>query len=498
MKRHFLNYGFITKIICTGIIILFQSCKTEQVEKAKPNVIIIITDDLGYADVGCFGAEGFQTPNLDRMASEGIRFTDFYAASSVCSPSRSALMTGCYAQNIGLPEVLHPWSETGINSEETTLAEVFKSQGYSTAIYGKWHLGHHPQFLPTRHGFDEFFGLPYSNDMWPNHPTKPDFFPDLPLMENEDVVELNPDQSHFTTQFTERTIKFIKDHKSDPFFIYLAHPMPHVPIYVSEKFKGKSEKGLYGDVVMEIDGSVGQILNALREEKLDENTIVVFISDNGPWLSYGDHAGSAGDLHEGKTTTFEGGQRIPCIMHWPGKIPAKTECRELATTLDILPTFVKLIDASFPEKPIDGKDIWPLISGQPGASTPHEAFYYYDVWKLDAVRSGKWKLQLPHKYFSVVEPGAGGIPGASDWKYIGLSLFDLENDIGEKHDVSADHPVIVKELVLLASKARQNIGDAEKKVVEDVDFFDARTFYRSRGNNNREAGRIKNTKLSEK
>jgi arylsulfatase len=398
-------------------------------------------------------------------------------------------MTGCYAQNVGLPEVLHPWSEKGINSEETTLAEVFKAKGYRTAIYGKWHLGHHPQFLPTRNGFDEFFGLPYSNDMWPNHPTKPNFFPDLPLMENEAIVGLNPDQSQFTTQFTERTINFIKENRNNPFFIYLAHVMPHVPLFVSDKFKGKSEKGLYGDVVMEIDWSVGQILKTLEEEGLDDRTFVMFTSDNGPWLSYGDHAGSAGVLHEGKTTTFEGGQRVPCIMRWPGKIPPGRECKELSTTMDLLPTFANLIDSPLPGHHIDGKDIWPLISGQPGASTPYEAFYYYDVWKLDAVRSGKWKLQLPHKYFSVIEPGSGGIPGENGWKYIGLSLFDLENDAGERIDVSAEYPGVVEDLVRLAAKARHEIGDAEKKVVEGVDFFDARTYYRIRGEYNREPGR---------
>jgi len=490
MNKHIKNIKFLGfLIVCMSVLAIFSGCKKEQNIKKKPNFIVIMTDDQGYSDVGCFGAEGFQTPNLDRMAAEGVRFTDFYVASSVCSPSRAALMTGCYSQNVGLPEVLHPWSEIGINSEETTIAEVFKSQGYSTAIYGKWHLGHHPQFLPTRHGFDEFFGIPYSNDMWPNHPTKPNFFPDLPLMENEAILELNPDQSQFTTQITEHTIKFIKDHKNNPFFIYVAHVMPHVPLFVSEKFKGKSEKGLYGDVIMEIDWSVGQILNTLKEEGLDENTFVMFISDNGPWLSYGNHAGSAGPLQEGKTTTFDGGQRIPCIMRWPGKIPDGEVCGELATTMDMLPTFVKLIDAPLPEKHIDGKDIWPLISSQPDATSPHEAFYYYDVWKLDAVRSGKWKLQIPHKYFSVIEPGSDGIPGRSEWKYIGLSLFDLENDIGEQHDVSAEYPEIVKRLILLAEKARHDIGDAEKKVIEGVDFFDSRTYYRIKGNNNREPGR---------
>lgn len=465
-------------------------CSMKGNSGSKPNFIVILCDDQGYGDAGCYGAKGFETPNLDRMAAEGIRFTDFYVASAVCSPSRAALMTGCYSQRIGLPEVLHPWSEIGISSEETTIAELLKQQGYATACYGKWHLGHHPQFLPTRHGFDEFFGLPYSNDMWPKHPTKPNFFPDLPLIENEDVIEFNPDQSQLTTRYTERAVKFIRDHKEVPFFLYLPHAMPHVPLFVSDKFKGKSKQGLYGDVMMEIDWSVGEILKTLDEEGLDQNTFVVFISDNGPWLSYGDHAGSAGPLREGKTTTFDGGQRVPCIMRWPGKIPAGKVCHEMATAMDLLPTFANLTGAPLPKHKIDGKNSWPLISGQPNARTPYEAFYYYNVWKLEAVRSGKWKLHLPHKYFGFGEGGTGGYPGKSVWKEIDLALFDLEKDPGEQHDVSATHPEVVERLLALAEKSRQDIGDAEKKVVKGKDFFDARTFYRIRGNNVREPGHI--------
>lgn len=486
--RNFKYLGY-TILFIAGLAVI-TGCRIQKDVEKKPNVILIFTDDQGYADVGAYGATGYQTPNLDQMAAEGIRFTDFYVAASVCSPSRAALMTGCYSQNVGLPEVLDSSSEIGIRSDETTIAEIFKSQGYNTAIYGKWHLGHHPEFLPTRHGFDEFFGIPYSNDIWPFHPTKPDFFPDLPLYENETVLEYNSDQSKFTTQFTERTVDFIRKNKSKPFFIYLAHVMPHVPLFVSDKFEGKSEKGLHGDVIMEIDWSVGQILQALKEEGLDEKTIVVFTSDNGPWLSYGDHGGSAGPLRDGKTTTFDGGQRVPAIMRWPGNIPAGEVCREIATTMDLLPTFAKLIKAPLPEKPIDGKDIWPLMSGQPDAVSPHEAFYYYDVWKLDAVRSGSWKLHLPRKYYTSVEPGSGGLPGTSDWDYIPLSLFDLENDIGEQNDVSAKYPEIVDKLLLLAQKARHEIGDAEKKVVEGIDYWQSRTYYRIRGINNREPGRI--------
>jgi arylsulfatase A-like enzyme len=294
----------------------------------KPNFIIIFCDDAGYADVGCFGAKGFETPNLDRMAAEGVRFTDFYVAAASCTPSRAALMTGCYPQRVSLPHVLGPKAKIGVNSEEQTIAELLKSRGYATACYGKWHLGHHPEFLPKRHGFDDYFGLPYSNDMWPHHPERPGGYPDLPLVEGERVIEYNPDQTKLTTWYTERAVKFIEANSDRPFFLYVPHSMPHVPLYVSDKFKGKSKQGLYGDVIMEIDWSVGQILSTLKRFGIDEQTLVIFSSDNGPWLSYGDHAGSARPLREGKGTTFDGGQREPCIMRWPGRIPVGTVCEE--------------------------------------------------------------------------------------------------------------------------------------------------------------------------
>jgi len=455
-----------------------------------PNIILIMTDDQGYADVGCYGAEGFRTPHLDRMAAEGMRFTDFYVGSSVCSPSRAALMTGCYPQRVGLPAVLHPWSEIGLSSEETTIAEILKSKGYATACYGKWHLGHHPEFLPLRHGFDEYFGLPYSNDMWPKHPTKPNYFPDLPLIQGEEILEYNPDQSKLTTWYTERTIDFIEQNTDQPFFIYLAHTMPHVPLFVSDKFRGNSQQGLYGDVVMEIDWSVGQIFNTLQQHGLDENTLVIFISDNGPWLAYGTHAGSADPLREGKTTTFDGGQRVPCLMRWPGKIPSGTICREITTAMDILPTIAAVVDAELPPHRIDGKNIWPLMAGLSRVTSPHDAFYYYNVWKLEAVRSGKWKLHLPHRYFGFKEGSTNGYPGESEWKRIDLALFDLEQDPGETHDVAPDHPEVVKKLLLLAESMREDLGDAEKKVVPGKDFFEARTFYRVPGTGIREPGTL--------
>ena len=293
-----------------------------------PNIVLILADDQGYGDVGCFGGKGFATPNLDRLAREGCRFTNFHVAQAVCSASRAALLTGCYPNRIGIHGALGPSARHGIHDEETTIAEVLKQKGYATGMAGKWHLGHHPQFLPVRHGFDEYFGLPYSNDMWPYHPeAKPGTYPPLPLIEGDKVIdaEITPDeQRNLTTWYTERAVKFIERNKDRPFFFYLAHSMPHVPLFVSDKFQGKSQQGLYGDVMMEIDWSVGEVLKTLDKHNLTDNTLVIFTCDNGPWLSYGNHAGSAGPLREGKGTAWEGGTRVPCIMRLPGKIPAGT------------------------------------------------------------------------------------------------------------------------------------------------------------------------------
>jgi arylsulfatase A len=431
----------------------------------KLNIVIIFCDDVGYADIGVFGAKGYETPNLDQMAAEGVKFTDFYAAAPSCTPSRAALMTGCYPQRIGLPNVIGPSAKIGISDQEQTIAEILKPLGYATACYGKWHLGHHPKFLPRQHGFDEYFGLPYSNDMWPYHPTS-DSYPDLPLVEGERTIEYNPDQTQLTTWYTERSVKFIEKNKDRPFFLYLPHSMAHVPLFVSDKFKGKSEQGLYGDVMMEIDWSAGQILSTLKQLDIDKKTLVVFCSDNGPWLSYGDHAGSAKPLREGKGTTFDGGQREPTVMRMPGKIPAGIVCNEPASTMDILPTIAKLTGAELPAHRIDGKDIWPLMSGVPGAKSPHEAFFYYRGFALEAVRSGKWKLHLPHSYRTLAgrPGGTGGQPAKYEQAKIGPALFNLENDIGEQHNVSAQHPEVVKRLMALADETRQDLGDSAKKM----------------------------------
>ncbi|MCK4628408.1 MAG: sulfatase, partial [Sedimentisphaerales bacterium] len=354
-----------------------------------PNIVIIFTDDQGYQDVGCFGSPLIKTPNLDRMACEGVKFTDMHVAQAVCGASRAALLTGCYPNRNGLLGAPMPNSQHGIHEDEMTIAELVKQKDYATAIFGKWHLGDNPRFLPLQHGFDEYFGLPYSNDMWPKHPKNIKWkFPPLPLIEGNKTIEHNPDQSQLTTWYTERAVKFIDKNKERPFFLYVAHNMPHVPLFVSDKFKGKSKRGLYGDVIMEIDWSVGQILAALKRNGLDENTLVIFTSDNGPWLNYGDHGGCALPLREGKGTMWEGGQREPCIMRWPGKIPAGTTCQEPAMTIDLLPTIARLTKTKLPKHKIDGKDIWPLMAGQGGAKCPHEALYFYYGTDLHAVRSG--------------------------------------------------------------------------------------------------------------
>ena len=427
-----------------------------------PNFVIVFADDLGYADIGCFGAAKIRTPNIDRLAAEGVRFTDFYVAQAVCSASRTALLTGCYPNRVGILGALGPRSNHGIHDDERTIAEVLKARGYATAIYGKWHLGHHPKFLPTRHGFDDYFGLPYSNDMWPKHPTDHSF-PDLPLIQGEEAVALNPDQSRLTTWYTEHALQFIETNKDRPFFLYVPHSMPHVPIFVSEERDGNSGgAGLYADVVGEVDWSVGQILAKLKALGLDEKTLVIFTSDNGPWLSYGDHAGSAGPLREGKGTSFEGGVREPFAARWPGQVPAGSTCREPAMTIDLLPTLAALAGAEVPtDRVIDGLDIRPLLLGKPGAEGPHEAFAFFWSRELQAVRSGRWKLHFPHEYRSLKgEPGSGGRPGPYIERRIGLSLFDLVADPGETTDVAAEHPDVVARLKALADTIRADLGDS--------------------------------------
>jgi arylsulfatase A-like enzyme len=451
-------------------------CPAFAAASSPPNVVIIFTDDQGYADVGVYGAEGYATPNLDRMAAEGMRFTDFYVAQPVCSASRAALLTGCYPNRIGITGALGPRSTHGIHDQETTLAELCRSRGYATAVFGKWHLGHLPEFLPLRHGFDEYYGIPYSNDMWPLHPDYAHFptgtaerkrgYPDLPLFEGSQIVDpevTSDDQKRFTRDLTDRAVAFIQRKSEEPFFLYVAHPMVHVPLHVSDEFAGRTAAGLYGDVVSEIDWSVGRILEAIRAQDIDDRTLVIFTSDNGPWLSYGDHAGSAAPLREGKGTTFEGGVRVPCIMRWPGTIPAGQVCREPLMTIDIFPTVAALIGAELPARAIDGRDAQALLRGDAGAASPQEAyFFYYRRNDLEAMRSGRWKLHFPHKYRSMEgrTPGSGGTPGKYDWdRRTDLELYDLHTDVAESRNVSADHPEVVARLIALAESIRHDIGD---------------------------------------
>ncbi len=424
----------------------------------RPNIVLIFCDDLGYRDIGPYGSKN-RTPNLDRLAREGVRFTDFYAAQAVCSASRAALLTGCYPNRIGILGALNPNAVTGIHSNEVTMAELLKSRGYATAIFGKWHLGHHPQFLPTRHGFDQYYGLPYSNDMWPKHPTST--FPALPLIEGEKVIQLDPDQRKLTRDYTERAVKFIGDNRGQPFFLYLAHSMPHVPLFVSEKFNEATKAGLYADVIAEIDWSVGEVLNALRRNKLDRNTIVVFTSDNGPWLSYGNHAGSAGYFREGKATVFEGGMRVPLLAWMPDRIPAGSVRSEPTMTIDLFPTFARLAGAELPkDRIIDGQDIWPVMSSAPGAKSPHEALFFYWGRHLQAVRSGIWKLHFAHDYTQPESPGEDGKPAKMQTLKIDESLFDLREDPSETTPVT--DKTVTKRLKELAEKCREDLGDRNR------------------------------------
>jgi len=452
-------------------LLLFLLAIGTQVNARPPNFVLIFADDLGYGDLGCYGSKN-PTPNLDRMAREGVRFTQFYVPQAVCSASRAALLTGCYPNRVSIQGALPPRSKVALNHNEITIAEMLKTRGYATAIYGKWHLGDNPNYLPPTQGFDDYFGLPYSNDMWPFHPSgaQRTNYPLLPLIKGTNVFELMPDQTQLTRMYKQHALEFIRANKDRPFFLYVPHSMPHVPLYVSKKFRGKSGQGTYGDTIMEIDWSVGEILKALKRYKLEDNTLVIFTSDNGPWLSYGNHAGSAGHLREGKATVFEGGVREPCIMRWPGKIPAGRVCNELAVTFDLFPTFAKFAGAEVPkDRVIDGKDIWPLIAGAPAATPAHEVFYYYWAQHLQAVRSGKWKLHFAHTYTHPDPPGKDGVPGKLPNLQIGPALFDLEADPGESHDVYAQHPDVVKRIEEFAEQAREDLGDsATKRIGKNV------------------------------
>ncbi len=446
---------------------LLSACSEGAVQDIKthrpPNIVLIFTDDQGYQDVGVFGAQGFTTPHLDQMASEGIVLTDYYATQAVCSASRASILTGCYANRLNIHYALMPDSNIGLDPDETTLAEMLKSQGYTTGIFGKWHLGNKAQFMPNNHGFDEFFGIPYSNDMWPQNKSIGYEFDPLPLYHNIKVIDTLEDQTSLTTQITERSVAFINEHYDKPFFLYVPHPQPHVPLFVSEKFRGKSEKGLYGDVIMEIDWSVGQILKALKENDIDGHTMVIFTSDNGPWLAYGNHAGSALPLREGKTTTWEGGQREPFIVRYPGKLPQGKKISKPVMAIDILPTIAEITGAQLPSKKIDGKSAWSLWTGTSDASPQEAYFYYYAKNELRAVRYGKWKLHFPHSYRSVEKRTLGKDGERGNYINIKLeeiALYDLSNDMSESHNVAKSYPEVVKTIQAIADQMRSELGDA--------------------------------------
>lgn len=445
----------------------FSSCNKRQSkpfeQNSPPNFIIIYLDDMGYGDLTLTGTAGYKTPNLDKIANNGMFFTHFYSPQAVCSASRAGLLTGCYPNRIGIAGALSHKSIIGISDEEETIARLLQKKGYTTAIFGKWHLGYQEQFLPVNHGFDEFVGIPYSHDMWPNHPTGT--YPNLPLYENDIIVNpnLQPDDvAHFTADFVQRTTDFIKRNHDKPFFVYLANPLPHVPLYASGQFKGKSEQGLYGDVMMEIDWGVGQIIETLEETDLDDNTLVIFTSDNGPWLNYGNHAGSSGGLREGKGSTYEGGQRVPCLMMWKGIIPGATVCNNLASGIDILPTIAAIVEAPLPKNKIDGVNLLPLLKGNFDANPRRSFYYYYRQNSLEAVRDANWKLVFPHpgRTYEEYLPGNDGIPGRvkENFPFKG-GLYNLRRDPGERYDVSKMYPGIVKKLEGIANKAREDLGD---------------------------------------
>ncbi|MFT4709431.1 MAG: arylsulfatase A [Planctomycetota bacterium] len=439
-----------------------------------PNIVVIFSDDQGWADIGTQGAVGFETPHIDRLAAEGARFTDFYVAQPVCSASRLALLTGCYPNRLGMHGAIGPSNDHGIHDDETTLAELCKSRGYATGMFGKWHLGYQQQFLPVNHGFDESYGIPYSNDMWPWHPAYAKFtdpvekrkrgYPDLFTFEGAKIADpevTGEDQMRFTTDFGDRAAAFVRANQDQPFFLYLANPMPHVPLFTAESSIGRSEQGAYGDVIEEIDDSVGKVLAALDEAGIADNTLVIYASDNGPWLNYGDHAGSVGPLREGKGTTFEGGVRVPCVVRFPGRVPAGLVSATPWMTIDLFPTIAKLIGADLPERKLDGQDAMATITGS--EESPQDSyFFYYHTNHLEAVRSGKWKLHFPHGYRSMVDqiPGSGGTPGDYNWSAeTELALFDLEQDIGESRNVAADFPEVVAALSALGDNMRHELGD---------------------------------------
>lgn len=447
-----------------------------------PNIVLIVADDLGYADLSCQGGR-VPTPHLDQLAAEGTRFTSFYVAQAVCTASRAALLSGCYPNRVSLEGALNHTSRNGIHPDELLLPEMLRELGYATAIVGKWHLGTAAQFNPLKNGFDEWLGIPYSNDNSRYHPVLAAEMPPLPLFDGETVIERDPDQSQFTRRFTERAVSFIERNARKPFFLYVPHVMPHVPIFASDRFRGKSGTGLYGDVIQELDWSVGEILSAINRLQLDEQTLVLFFSDNGAWLSYGEHAGSNQPFREGKLTAFEGGVRVPFLARWPGHVPAERVSNVPLMAIDLVPTITALTKGRLSDRVVDGRDATDLLLGTNNASAPHEALFFYAGTELHAVRSGPWKLHFRHPWITTLaEPGKGGKP--SGWGtlraksitqsgidgiasrhggkvlQLPLSLYNLDDDPGETQNLASQHPDIVARLSKLAEPVRHDLGDS--------------------------------------
>jgi len=477
MKKRILNGIFLTVILAAPMFMGF-SIPSKEKPPVTPNVILILMDDMGYGDLECYGGFPYHTPNINSLASGGMRFTNFYAAQATCSASRSAFLTGCYPNRIGISGALSPSAEIALNPAEQTIASLLKDKGYKTAMFGKWHLGQKAPFLPLSYGFDEFVGLPYSHDYWPvNYDGTPldttsarGKWPPLRLIEGntpgKTVASLD-DAAMLTTLYTEKAVNFIKKNKNNPFFLYLAHPMPHVPLAVSAKHKGRSNAGLFGDVMEEIDWSVGEIMKTLEATGLAKNTVIIFTSDNGPWLTYGNHAGNTGGFREGKGTAWEGGVRVPFIVRWPGQVASGSICNNMAASMDLLPTIMNMCSAKQPEKKIDGVNILPLLRQVPGTNPRDEFVYYYDRCSLKGIRKGQWVLTFPcvsQTYKKITAIANDGWPGKYASDSVKLALYDLRTDPGETMDVKEKHPEIVQQLSTIADRYRKEIGDDLTKV----------------------------------
>ncbi len=441
--------------------------------KDNPNIIIILLDDMGYGDIESFGAIDYSTPNINKLVENGMLFTNFYSAQAVCSASRAGLLTGTYPNRIGIHGALFPQSKIGLNPSEKTIAEILKEKNYKTAVIGKWHLGYQKEFLPLNHGFDYYYGIPYSNDMWPvdfdgnqitnENDWRKKNYPQLPIIENFNKigeVRTLEDQAQLTTNYTEKSIDFINMNADKSFFLYVPHSMPHVPIAASKKFKGKSKQGLYGDVIMELDWSLGEIVKTLKKNNILENTMIIFTSDNGPWLNFGNHAGNTAGLREGKGTVFEGGQRVPTIISWPKVVKKSTISNKLVASIDLLPTITKIVRGKLPKHTIDGVSILDLLKGKNTNPRDH-FFYYYKKNNLEAVRKDQWKLILPHesRSYKNVMPGIDGHKGNYSKLKLNYELYNLRRDPGERYNVIKKYPKIAQSLKDLAENAREDMGD---------------------------------------